>query len=310
MGVKVLQSCAAAVLLLLAPSVSSYEVPGPSLLREWPVLTAHQAATTYLEATENSRWVKTQPDGGFGKLLGCGARGLDVTPSVRNGQLEMHRDDTHIKQPLEAALREVVEWTSAHPGELVLVYLNQCQGVDCLSMTKELVNNMGLASIDQSNDCAVLENLTVDLAIRMGKQEGGGSLLVIWEPCVVENPPPSDMQCNRLIGEHSQILSNPSNQNAEKVQVSTSRRLLGRQMPDGEEQAVDLELEYSCFDDETKHQAFETLYGYMNQTLRVPSGESALREWRGRPSNRMWLVHAHWAVNAESMQAGGVVESS
>lgn len=54
-------------------------VPNDYLLQEWPMIMAHDAATTYLDGnSEEILFAKTQPSGGFKKLLDCGARSLDI----------------------------------------------------------------------------------------------------------------------------------------------------------------------------------------------------------------------------------------
>ena len=50
-------------------------------LNEWPMIMAHDAATTYLPSTtEVNRFAKTQSDGGFASMLNCGVRAFDLRP--------------------------------------------------------------------------------------------------------------------------------------------------------------------------------------------------------------------------------------
>lgn len=49
------------------------------LFREWPMIMAHDAATTYLLGNSvEVRFARTQPTGGIRKLLDCGTRAFDI----------------------------------------------------------------------------------------------------------------------------------------------------------------------------------------------------------------------------------------
>ena len=54
--------------------------PSTTPINEWPMIMAHDAATTYLKGGllhQIYDWTKTQPDGGATGLLNCGARSFD-----------------------------------------------------------------------------------------------------------------------------------------------------------------------------------------------------------------------------------------
>lgn len=57
------------------------------LFNEYPMIMAHDAATTYLTKANSystvDRFTKTQPDGGIQGLLSCGARAFDLRPGPK-----------------------------------------------------------------------------------------------------------------------------------------------------------------------------------------------------------------------------------
>ena len=63
--------------LALLGAADALKNPNTTLLGSWPMIHAHDAATTYLETGIVDEWAKTQQDGGVASLFECGARALD-----------------------------------------------------------------------------------------------------------------------------------------------------------------------------------------------------------------------------------------
>lgn len=90
---------------------------------------------------------------------------------------------------LEDALREVNQWVTAHPHELVLVYLSHCQGPDCVPRSIQTLDAALVATLS----CDDIHHLTLADAERRATRAGGGGgrVLAVWEPCVQEHWEPS-----------------------------------------------------------------------------------------------------------------------
>jgi hypothetical protein len=73
------------VLGLLTACVQAMKDVHTTPLNEWPMIMAHDAATTYLEINGVNKWAKTQADGGPKALLDCGTRAFDWRPQVIDG---------------------------------------------------------------------------------------------------------------------------------------------------------------------------------------------------------------------------------
>ena len=82
-------------------------------LNEWPMIQAHDAATTYLGSGIVNRWAKTQQDGGILGMLDCAARSFDWRPHLlRNGTLVMHHSFDVIDYAMSEAMDELIKWSS------------------------------------------------------------------------------------------------------------------------------------------------------------------------------------------------------
>ena len=92
--------------LALLGAADALKNPNTTLLGSWPMIHAHDAATTYLETGIVDEWAKTQQDGGVASLFGCGARALDWRPSLKDGVLQMHHGDIDIEYAMSDALDE------------------------------------------------------------------------------------------------------------------------------------------------------------------------------------------------------------
>ena len=93
--------------------------PATTLLNRWPMIMAHDAATTYL--VENPvdytvyAWTVTQPpQKGTSGMLDCGARAFDWRPQVdaRTGDINMHHGGVEVHHKMHDALTEAVSWAA------------------------------------------------------------------------------------------------------------------------------------------------------------------------------------------------------
>lgn len=115
----------ALVLLVVAVSANADHIVRPLLLRERSMVMAHDAGTTYLEGKSVvNHWAKTQPSGGFEKLLDCGARALDVRCKAHGREVIMHHGEVPVRTTLRQGILDVQRWTSNNPGELVYMYIS------------------------------------------------------------------------------------------------------------------------------------------------------------------------------------------
>ena len=107
--------------------------PNTTLIHEWPLLMAHDAATSVLESGllhNIDTWAKTQPSGGLPQLLNCGARAFDWRPILlSNGTLAMHHGFVIMEKPMEAAIDEMLAWADAQNAtaeNLIVLGVTDC----------------------------------------------------------------------------------------------------------------------------------------------------------------------------------------
>jgi hypothetical protein len=78
------------------------------------------------------------------------------------------------------AVAEMVDWCNNNPNDedLVVMYLWDCEGDNCLDMSLTTLRNAGVVGIVQ--DCLTLRGMTVGMALNISKLENGGHLLVLF----------------------------------------------------------------------------------------------------------------------------------
>jgi len=169
--------CSASPSNMLATAAST-------LLNQHPMIMAHDAATTYLGAGLVDRWAKTQPDGGFAGLLGCGVRAFDLRPAVASGVLVMHHGSITVDHPLASALDEVVSWANANATsaeELIVLSTGDFTGGGCEAAVEQA---FAARNITYLSDCASLQGLTLAAAAQRAVLPGGGLVLAVSMGCV------------------------------------------------------------------------------------------------------------------------------
>jgi len=184
----------AAVTVLLAACHTALGAKDPTTtpLNEWPMIMAHDAATTYLKPGLVNNWAKTQADGGARGILDCGARGFDWRPKLlANGTLVMHHAAVTVAHTMAGALDEMVAWTRANNAagaaqDIVVIGITDCAGDGCVAAAQKELDARNITYI---TDCAELKGLTAAAAAKKGALPGGGALLATFD-CWVMNYEP------------------------------------------------------------------------------------------------------------------------
>ena len=171
--------------------------PSTTPLNQWPMIMAHDAATTYLDAKdpinyEIYRWTITQPPlAGTSGLLNCGVRGFDWRPKIdeKTGNINMHHGPIEVKHSMQAAMSELVDWAANRttPSDLIWLGVTDCEGDNCTGRVQELFDNMGIRYI---TDCSALNGLTVADAMKLAALPNGGHVLATFD-CWEGNYDPS-----------------------------------------------------------------------------------------------------------------------
>jgi hypothetical protein len=217
-------------------------------LSQFGMIMTHDAATGYLSggwdhAVHN--WAKTQggkpPDQddktGFAAQLDCGARAFDVRPKLDGSKLVMHHGGITVDTPVTDAVREVINWASIHPTELVILYVSHYDGDGCEAAALKALADIGITVLTNGTGCTAVAQMTVGQAITAGKLANGGSVLAV-NGCVAENYDPS-IECYGTIPAEDEAAPAPS----------TTNNL------------------YTCYaSDADAHYPMDQLFSYMNTT--------------------------------------------
>ena len=174
------------IMMSLCLGMGDGKDPATTLLNEWPIIMAHDAATTYLEGGflhQINDWTKTQPDGGPIGLLNCGARAFDWRPLSKDGKLMMHHGSQEVDYPMILSLRAMEAW-SAHSGrnesDLVVLGITDCNGFNCTAMAMQLLDHRNITYI-HPDQCGELEGMTVSQAFEKARLPNGGAILAIFD---------------------------------------------------------------------------------------------------------------------------------
>ena len=177
------------VLLVLTGSVLAAKDPNHTLIHEWPMLMAHDAATTYLPSGllhPINTWAKTQPDGGLPGLLDCGARAFDWRPTLlANGTLAMHHAFKVIDMSLDVALNDMLAWAASHNASaenLAVLGVTDCtcqdkQANPC-TCHEEINTFLKSKNIPYLKAPDLQKGMTVDEVVKLGARSGGGASVV------------------------------------------------------------------------------------------------------------------------------------
>lgn len=263
---------ALACAILLNCYVEATKVLGASrLLKQYPMILSHDAATSMLDKKLSvvEAYTQTQQDGLLSSQLSCGARAFDYRPFLRkDGSLVAHHGSVQVPVLSRDSTEDIISWLAqpAHSDELVLLYLSHFQADGetdtqesqrCIDATATLLKDMGIASIGYGGDCSPLATLTVSEAVSRGHLPSGGSLLAVFD-CVNENFNPK-VNCWGMNGIH----------------------------------------EYSCYG-KNRDVAWGAMQSYVNSTA-IPLAT---------PADNLWMLQAHWQSSDESVPLGDLHHSS
>ena len=170
------------LLLLLLVSSSSARNATTTRMNEWPMIMAHDAATTYLPSTGLvNPWTKTQPDGGTAGLLNCGARAFDWRPSLQaDGSLVMHHGSITVKYDMSKAIDEMITWAGNNKNgasDLILLGVTDCEGASNGTTCTEAVNKVLAARNISIVTATDLATMTVAGLTMHGRLSNGGAML-------------------------------------------------------------------------------------------------------------------------------------
>ena len=133
-------------------------------------------------------WTRTQSTGLKGQL-DCGARAFDYRPYLLRDTLYAHHGPVVIHKTMESSITEVQEWCDEHPNELILFYVNSCDGGDgCMEKAEKLLIERDIFTI---TDCTDLKTLTYEEAKERGMQNNGAGSIMAIIGCADENYDPS-----------------------------------------------------------------------------------------------------------------------
>jgi len=271
--------------MLLLPSfiisVVGASLPDTTVLNAFPMIMAHDSATSYLKpggpiSKEVFAWAKTQPDGGLAKLAQCGARAFDWRPSMKNGVVEMHHGPIDIPYKMSDAMDELVAWC-ASSSDLVVLGVTDCAGDHCANATMKLLAGKNISYITQ---CDELKGMTVAAAKARSALPGGGHLLAIFD-CW-------DMHFNDTIAcrgfggkpDAAGPVTHPGTTTVVKSEA----------------------LSYSCWNTSTTKQGpLNEMFSYLDRV--AAAGPN-------RTSGKLYTAQALWQETTEAIVLGGLAGSS
>jgi len=185
----------AAAVLAAAGCVAGKD-PSSTQLNEWPMILAHDAATTYLDPEDPVhyvvyQWTITQPSkAGTSGLLDCGVRAFDWRPRVdaKTGSLVMHHGPITVDHPMSDAVQEVVDWSANRTAasDLVVFAVTDCDGDNCTGLVQELFDSKNITFLTNCGDL----KMTVSEALEKSELAHGGHILAVND-CVDEHYDPS-----------------------------------------------------------------------------------------------------------------------
>lgn len=291
----------------IAGSVRAREArldPHATPLDLWPLLMAHDAATTYIAANATGdvegeregkgvglspvvrRWSVTQPAGGMARLLGCGARAFDWRPALdaHTGGLHMHHGGVSIPKSMGEALDEMVEWAarSSSPrvtaaesaaDAFIVLAITDCDGGDaCVAEAKRLLGQRNISYVT-SDACDELRGVTVAEAVERAALPGGGAVLALFDCWEMHYD--SSIACSGFDGS--------ADANAQASSAATGA------------------WHYACYvDSPTRGYPLERMWAYQNETVAGgPPGDG-----------RLWATQILWQESPDSVALGELAGSS
>lgn len=196
---NMMMSAGAALLSLFPVFALGLSSSSPTLLREYPFIMSHDAASGYLNESDKViyetrvRYSKTQSVG-MAEQCDCGARAFDYRPYIKkDGQVIAHHGSTLVNVPMKETVESIRSWLAARGNgepELIILYISHITGEG--EGEDEVDNSKVMAVLDETNtayiaDCSQLQSMTYQEALQTS---GLIPLLAIFD-CMEENYDPS-----------------------------------------------------------------------------------------------------------------------
>lgn len=272
--------------------------PATTVLNEWPIIMAHDAATTYLKGGvlhQVNDWTKTQPDGGPSGLMDCGARAFDWRPSLTSeGSLIMHHGGIKVKHAMSDALDDMVNWAAKNPevANLVFLMITDCEGsAKGISCTDAVKTELTSHNITYITDCSSLKGMTVTDAHHYAVLPRGGAILAVFD--CWESYYDSSVACSGFTDAHD------SNSSVKFKPHTTAKinAIAAANVTD----AASRRSAYTCYEDSaTKKYPLNHMWSYIDKTT-----------VSGPPSDgRLWTTQCLWQETADSVVIGELHGSS
>eukprot|EP00924_Labyrinthula_sp_SR-Ha-C_P009072 snap_masked-scaffold_2-processed-gene-11.20-mRNA-1 protein AED:1.00 eAED:1.00 QI:0/0/0/0/1/1/2/0/357 len=164
---------------------------------EFPMVMAHDAATTYLESSLANDFAKTQQSGGLAKLFDCGARAFDLRPGPKvNGQIvahhgpvTVHRSIVHMIDDLLVKL-STVKNLKRHPlKNFILLAVDELKP-SLEDEFEQILQKKGIRYIPQS-ECLNLQHKNMIDVIKLAHVENSEARILAVNKCWEENYDPN-----------------------------------------------------------------------------------------------------------------------
>lgn len=107
----------------------------------------------------------------FTAQLNSGTRAFDARPYLDGANLVFHHGVVVVHTALTDAFAEVFKWASLpeNHGELVVLYMNKCEGgAGCWDRTFEVLNKNNITWAHPDGQC-FQKNMTYEAALRLGR---------------------------------------------------------------------------------------------------------------------------------------------
>lgn len=167
------------------------------LLKQYPMILSHDAATSMLDVKLNvvSAYTQTQAQGSLSSQLDCGSRAFDYRPYLKKDNTVIaHHGTIKVDSLMKDSVQDIINWLAQpqNVDELVVLYVSHCeadgdsssQESRCVDASADILQEMNVSTI--RGDCSPLATLTVGDALAQGKLPNAGSLLAIYD-CANEN---------------------------------------------------------------------------------------------------------------------------
>ena len=263
-------------------------------LDRWPMIMAHDAATTYLKGGALNvvdTWAKTQQDGGAAGLLLCGARAFDWRPALlSNGTVIMHHGGVHIDHTMASALDEMVRFAGTHtlPEDLIFLGITGIEGGDKATLAVQSL--LKARGIQWAPSCDSLKGMTVAQAATKYRLPGGGGAILAAFGCWAENYDPtvacsgyhhnsgsrssSSSSSSGRSTNHGTFLHGGGGETGTEVVAAFTKGVGTNVKEDGKEE----EEEYTCYNgSSTQSVPLSHMWSYINKTANImPPGDGQL----------------------------------